>query len=243
MKRLVWSAAISLLLAAPVVAHAAAGYVTGNVHLRAGPDSQYPLILTIPVGSAVSVQGCTAGWEWCDVIVLGNRGWVDGYYIQYQYQNQPVALPACGAQIGVPVVTFVIATYWSNYYRNRSFYNQRNSWYSRPIPHRPPSRPTRPPGHRPPPPKPRPPVTRPPRPKPPANNRPKPQPRPPGNRPQPGQRPPPGTTKPGNGSAKPWPAQPSKGPSNKPAGSRPATPSKGQQGKPKPNSSGNNAGQ
>jgi len=259
MKRLVWSAAISLLLAAPVVAHAADGYVTGNVSMRAGPDSQYPLILTIPAGAAVSVQGCTTGWEWCDVIVPGGRGWVDGYYIQYQYQNQPVALPAYGAQIGVPIVTFVIATYWSNYYRNRSFYSQRNVWYSRPIPHRPPPRPTYPPGHRPPPPKPRPPGTRPPHTKPPANNRPKPpprpqpkpkpqpkpQPRPPGNRPQPGQRPPPGSTKPGNGAAQPRPTQPSKGPPNKPAGSPPAAPPKGQQGKPqpKPNPTGNNGGQ
>ena len=214
MKHLVWSAAISLLLAAPTVAYAADGYVTGNVSMRAGPDAQYPLILTIPAGSAVSVQGCTAGWEWCDVIVPGNRGWVSGYYIQYQYQNQPVVLPTYGAQIGIPIVSFVIATYWNNYYRNRPFYSQRNSWYSRPIPHRPPPRPARPPsGHRPPPAKPRPPVNPPPRPKPPTDHRPKPQPkpqpRPPGNRPAP------------------------------PTSGQPARPNP----KPNPNPSGNNGGQ
>jgi uncharacterized protein YraI len=247
MKRLVWSAAISLLLATPMAAYAADGYVTGNVNLRAGPDAQYPLILTIPAGSAVSVQGCTAGWEWCDVIVPGNRGWVDGYYIQYQYQNQPVALPAYGAQIGVPIVSFVIATYWSNYYRNRPFYSQRNSWYSRPIPHRPPPRPVRPPsGHRPPPARPRPPGTHPPRPKPPTHGgpkpQPKPQPRPPGNRPQPGQRPPARPAPPGNGPARPPSTQPVKGPANKPGGGRPAAPPKGQPGKPKPQPPGNNGG-
>ena len=237
MKRLVWFAALSLLLATPLLAHAADGYVTGNVNLRAGPDGQYPLIFTIPAGSAVSVQGCTSGWEWCDVIVRGNRGWVDGYYIQYQYQNRPVALPDYGAQIGVPIVTFVIATYWNNYYRNRPFYRQRNSWYSRPIPHRPPPRPIHrlPTGHRPPPAKPRPPVNRPTRPKPPATNPPKPQPRPPANRPPAGQRP------------KPQPTPPGNGPGNKPGGNRPTTPPKGQPGKPNPkpypNPSGNNGGQ
>lgn len=253
MKRLVWSAAISLLLAAPTVTYAADGYVTGNVSMRAGPDAQYPLILTIPAGSAVSVQGCTAGWEWCDVIVPGNRGWVSGYYIQYQYQNQPVVLPTYGAQIGIPIVSFVIATYWGNYYRNRPFYSQRNSWYSRPIPHRPPPRPVRPPsGHRPPPAKPRPPVNPPPRPKPPTDHRPKPQPKPqppPGNRPQPGQRPTPRPTPPGNRPAKPPSTQPVKGPANKPGGNRPAPPTNGQPAKPKPkpnpnpNPSGNNGGQ
>jgi uncharacterized protein YraI len=254
MKRLVWSAAAWLLLTAPLVAHAADGFVTGNVSMRAGPDTQYPLIYTVPEGSAVSVQGCTSGWEWCDVIVSGNRGWVSGYYIQYQYQNQPVALPSYGAQIGVPIVSFVIATYWNNYYRNRPFYGQRNSWYSRPIPHRPPPRPVRPPsghrppppGHRPPPAKPRPPVNRP-QPKPPAGNRPKPQPkpqpRPPANRPQPGQRPPPKPSQPGNGASKPRPTQPGNTPpANKPGGSRPTPPPNGQ-GRPKPNPPGNNGGQ
>ena len=250
MKRLVWSAVASLLLAVPLAAYAADGYVTGNVNMRAGPDVGYPLVDQLPAGTGVSVQGCTSGWEWCDVISSssGSRGWVAGNFIQYQYQNQPVVLPTYGAQIGIPIVSFVIATYWNNYYRNRSFYSQRNSWYSRPIPHRPPPRPTRPPsGHRPPPAKPRPPVNRPPRPKPPTDHRPKPQPkpqpRPPGGRPQPGQRPPPKPAPPGNGPVKPPSTQPVKGPPNKPGGNRPAPPNNGQPAKPKPKPSGNNGGQ
>lgn len=93
----------ALLLAAPVFAHAADGFATANVNLRAGPDTSYPLIATIPVGSQLAIQGCTDGWGWCDVVAFGNRGWIAGNYLQYNYQNQRVLVPAYGAQIGIPI--------------------------------------------------------------------------------------------------------------------------------------------
>ncbi|WP_426700311.1 SH3 domain-containing protein [Rhodanobacter sp. Col0626] len=156
MKHLVRFALASLTLASaslafPALAQAADGYVTGNVNLRAGPDTSYPLIDQIPAGTGVDVQGCTDGWEWCDVIVYGNRGWVAGNYVEYVYQDQPVLLPAYGAQIGIPIVSFVIGTYWDNYYRSRPFYRDRAHWYHRPIVRRPPPppirHPYRPPAH------------------------------------------------------------------------------------------------
>ena len=74
---------VSLSLAVPALAHAADAYVTGNVNLRAGPDPSYPLIDRIPAGTEVDVQGCTDGWEWCDVINAndGSRGWIAGNFI------------------------------------------------------------------------------------------------------------------------------------------------------------------
>ncbi|MGY3039344.1 uncharacterized protein YraI [Rhodanobacter sp. TND4EL1] len=148
MKPLIRIALASLTLASaslafPAQAHAAEGYVTGNVNLRAGPDVSYPLIDQIPAGSEVDVQGCTEGWEWCDVIAFGNRGWVAGNYVEYVYQDQPVLLPSYGARIGIPIVTFVIGNYWDNYYRNRPFYRERDQWYRRPIVRRPPPPPIR----------------------------------------------------------------------------------------------------
>ena len=141
MKRMIWFLMAALCLAAPTVASAADGYVTGNVNMRAGPDSGYPLIVTVPAGTPVAVQGCTTDWEWCDVIASDNRGWIAGNFIQYDYQGQTVLLPAYGARIGVPIVTFVISSYWDSYYRNRPFYRQRTTWYHRTMPHRPPPRP------------------------------------------------------------------------------------------------------
>ncbi|HZX71793.1 MAG TPA: SH3 domain-containing protein [Rhodanobacter sp.] len=133
----------SLSLAFPALAQAEEGYVTANVNLRAGPDPSYPLIDQLQAGTAVDVQGCTSGWEWCDVIAYGNRGWVAGNYVEYEYQNQPVLLPSYGAQIGIPIVTFVIGNYWDNYYRSRPFYRERDQWYRRRIVHRPPPPPVR----------------------------------------------------------------------------------------------------
>lgn len=187
MKRLLWSVATSLLLAAPAAAFAAEGYVSVNTNLRAGPDVQYPLIFIIPAGAPVSVQGCIDGYAWCDVIANGERGWIAGNYIQYVYQDQPVVLPSYGARIGVPIIAFSIGTYWGSYYSHRSFYGRRDYWYHRPPPHRPPPPPPRhpvgrPPGHRPPsghrPPDHRPPGNRPPDHRPPSGGHP-----PSGNRP------------------------------------------------------------
>ncbi len=148
MKRLIRSVLASLSVASlslifPALAQAADGYVTGNVNLRAGPAPDYPLIARIPAGTEVNVQGCTEGWEWCDVIAYGDRGWVAGNYVEYDYQDRPVLLPTYGEQLGVPIVTFVIGNYWDNYYRSRPFYHERTRWYRRPIVRRPPPPPLR----------------------------------------------------------------------------------------------------
>ncbi|HTV84185.1 MAG TPA: SH3 domain-containing protein [Dyella sp.] len=202
MKRMLWSLATALLMTVTATTFAADGYTIGNVNMRAGPDPDYPLILTLATGTPVSIQGCTDGWQWCDVIAAGNRGWVAGTYLQYTYNSQPVMVTDYGARIGIPIVSFVIGTYWARYYTGRPFYRDRARWYGRPIPSRPPPRPPRPPvrppgGNRPMPP----PGGN--RPQPPAGNRPQPpgggnRPQPPGggNRPQPGGSHPPGGNKP-----------------------------------------------
>jgi uncharacterized protein YraI len=258
MKRMLQSVVAALMMMIPAAAFAADGYVITNVNMRAGPDVQYPVVQVVPVNSWISVQGCTTGWQWCDVIAGPNRGWIAGTYIAYMYNSQPVYVADYGAQIGIPIVSFVIGTYWGRYYLNRPFYRDRARWYARPIPIRPPARPPM---------RPRPPIrppggTRPPgppggnrpqppgngnRPQPPGGNRPQPpgggnRPQPPGggNRPQPpgnGNRPPP----PGGGGNRPPPSGgngPQPGGGNRPqqpGGNRPQPPNKGNQPAPRPN--------
>ena len=137
-------------------AFAANAYVTDNVNLRAGPDAGYPRIMRLSAGTAISVQGCLDGYTWCDVIALGERGWVYAPYVQSLYEDRRVALPDYGTRIGIPIITFSLGAYWGDYYRTRPWYRQRDywsgpGWHHRPRPPMPPPHHGRPPGSKPPP--------------------------------------------------------------------------------------------
>ena len=170
---------IGMALGFPVAAMAEQAHTTTAVNLRAGPDADYPLVRWVPEGSAVEVHGCLGDFQWCDVEVYGDRGWMHANYLVYPYRSADVPIITYGAIIGLPILGFSI-DYWDHHYQRRPWYGDRSRWANRHRPefeppryrqpqYRPPQ--YRPPQHRPPqfhppgnrPPQHRPPDFRPPR--------------------------------------------------------------------------------
>src|ERR1700757_2317808 len=128
MKRVLLTTSLSLLSLATASVFAAEGYVTGNVNLRAGPDTSYPSVTRLHAGTTVEIMGCVDGWAWCDVSSGYDRGWMAGDYLQEEYEGRRVLVPSYGVQIDIPIVSFVFADYWNDHYRQRSWYANREHW-------------------------------------------------------------------------------------------------------------------
>jgi uncharacterized protein YraI len=118
------------LLLVPAAALAAPGIVTTTTSLRAGPGDGFPLVDRIPDGARVNIHGCLRGDAWCDVSWSDDRGWVSSQYLEYLYRNSYVYLPDYVDQIDIPVVPFVLSSYWSSYYSARPWYHRHAYWSS-----------------------------------------------------------------------------------------------------------------
>jgi len=77
---------------------------TADLNMRAGPGTEHRVIITVPRGGRVTVNGCTDSFDWCDVAFGSTQGWASGEYLVYggdgRYQGQPI--PAAGRKLGVP---------------------------------------------------------------------------------------------------------------------------------------------
>src|SRR4051794_39689683 len=124
------SVLLAALLLAPTAALAAPGMVTVSTGLRAGPGSGFPLVDRIPEGARVDIHGCLRGNAWCDVSFSDDRGWVSSQYLEYLYRNHYVYLPDYVDEIDVPIVPFVLTSYWSSYYQGRPWYRRHAHWNS-----------------------------------------------------------------------------------------------------------------
>lgn len=102
---------------------------TGNVNLRAGPSTVFPVITVVPIGSTLTTHGCTADYTWCDVSYGAARGWLSAHYIQVVYNGVPTIItPAIAPRIGVAIVTFN-RLYWDTYYRAYPWYGAWPRYY------------------------------------------------------------------------------------------------------------------
>lgn len=112
----------------PAVASAQTALVTTELNVRAGPSPEFPVVTTLPEDAHVTVHGCLAGYNWCDVSWQSERGWVYGAYLSYPYDNRYVVVSDYGDEIDLPIVTYSVGTYWDRYYRERPWYNTRSRW-------------------------------------------------------------------------------------------------------------------
>src|SRR3954454_2688304 len=60
-------------------------YVTADVNLRAGPDTDFPVLVVVPEQAAVTIYDCVDDLSWCDLSYGEERGWVSAQYLQAFY--------------------------------------------------------------------------------------------------------------------------------------------------------------
>ena len=169
---------------AEVVAESSSPWNVGMAEVRAGPDESFPAVGALRNGEIVQVHGCVEDFQWCDISDESLRGWMHARHLTYRRHNQTLLIAEHGPSLALPVLTFVLAAYWADYYRDRHWYRNHSHWHNwhyRPRPphfgHPPPRpphvqpRPPRPPHVQPRPPRPpqgvRPPSVRPPNARPP----------------------------------------------------------------------------
>lgn len=122
--------AATAMLASSTWASAQEAYTTGDVNMRAGPGSRYPVVTTIPEDRQVFIHGCLSDWDWCDVSWRRNRGWVFSDYLEALYRNRRVAFDEYRTFVDIPFVSFGV-TYWDRYYRDRPWYGDWDHWGDR----------------------------------------------------------------------------------------------------------------
>ena len=130
-KQLLAGAALLILSGLPLAAHADAikGFTNSSVDLLAGPASNFPPVAHVAAGANVDIMGCVNGFKWCDVGWNGNRGWIDGHYLDSLYKEHHVKVIDSGAQENLPVIQFEQKSYWDSYYHDRPFYTEKSYWH------------------------------------------------------------------------------------------------------------------
>lgn len=103
-------------------------YVTADVNLRAGPETDFPVIDVIPAQGAVTIYDCIPDLSWCDLSYGEERGWVFAQYIQAFYQDRYVTVPEYVPLVSLPSAEFDIRTYWDSFYRGEAFYAELDQW-------------------------------------------------------------------------------------------------------------------
>ncbi len=134
MKRLIRVCAMALLMMICVAGEVSAanrvGYSGVNLNIRSGPSVRFPAVGVLDAGSELVIHGCLDRYTWCDVSASGMRGWASGAHIQFVYEERRVYVPPYAVLVEIPIVTFDVTNYWSEYDRDNDFYHDLDHWSS-----------------------------------------------------------------------------------------------------------------
>jgi len=114
------------LLATPAMAQEEPNaYPITDVNLRAGPGTEYPVLVTVPTDAPITILGCLEDYAWCDTIFEEQRGWMRSIYLAGYYEGEYYLLSDYAPDLGYQIVTFDVAAYWDAYYQDEPFYNDQ----------------------------------------------------------------------------------------------------------------------
>lgn len=121
--------AVVFLIAAPA-AQAAEAYATTALHLRAGPHSNLPVVVTLQRHERVELLGCVDGYQWCEVRTSNDEyGWASSYYLRTVSGNNSYAIINTDGYGSTRIIIYKPRDYWDTHYRNKSFYRDRDRWF------------------------------------------------------------------------------------------------------------------
>lgn len=106
------------IAAAQSVAFATGG---GFSNMRAGPGTNFPVVLQVPPGTRVNVFGCLATRDWCDSVVGQVRGWMHTSRLEFIYAGRRVLVPSYYSYFAPPVVVFNFGAWPRNYWPRRPY--------------------------------------------------------------------------------------------------------------------------
>lgn len=124
---------LTAMLAVPVICHAQQLATTSkNVHVRAGPARDYPVVAVLPPDATVTIEGCLSNYTWCEVLFDdATHGWVYAGNLMEDWNGNNVAILNYGNAISPEILTFSIGAYWGAYYQDRPWYRDRQTWIDR----------------------------------------------------------------------------------------------------------------
>jgi uncharacterized protein YraI len=98
------------------------GIANMRAELRAGPGADFPRVATIAEGVQMEMKGCVASGQWCEVGMLGMRGWLNATQLDIHINGLREPLSSHRADAALPTITWNLDKYWSDNYRDRTIY-------------------------------------------------------------------------------------------------------------------------